>query len=86
MAAYKVVFYLVSITGVGYGLMKIMESSEVALRKELASREDRNSLTENEKKRKIYMDALKAAAESKHPIYIPKPVPKPAPKPAPEDK
>ena len=73
MSFLKVVVSLTSVTGVGYVLMKMMESADAEVRKELTSREDRNSLTEKEKKKAMFMDVLRAAAENKQPIYRSKP-------------
>ena len=66
MALVKVCFYMIGFTGLGYTALKFTESKQENLKKELAFAEEPK--TDAEKKRKLMMDVLKAAADSKQPI------------------
>lgn len=66
MALVKVCFYIIGFTGLGYGALKFTQLNEENLRKELASTAEPTS--DAEKKRKLMMQVLKAAADNKLPV------------------
>lgn len=59
----KLIFYMSALFGVGYGAMKYVQMNEEKLIKELSSTSDVK--TDAEKKRKLMMDVLRAAADNK---------------------
>lgn len=62
-ALIKVVFYMSAFFGLGYGALKFTQLNEEKLKKELV--EISEPRTDAEKKRKLMMDVLRAAAEKK---------------------
>lgn len=66
MALRKVVFYLAFFGGVGFAALKFAETREADLKKELEPTVDVSS--EAARKRKLMMDALRAAANPNQPI------------------
>ena len=68
----KSLFWLLSIGGIGYGLMILTEPSEEKLAK-IRSTTAGVHLSEDEKKKVLFLKKLKEAATTKEPIYLKKP-------------
>ena len=67
MAVLRMLMYLASFTGVGYVLMEGLALNQDKLKKELSSTSE--PVTEAEKKKKLFMETLKSAADNKQPMY-----------------
>jgi Ubiquinol-cytochrome-c reductase complex assembly factor 3 len=67
MAILRMFVYLASFTGVGYALMEALALNQEKLQKELSPTAE--PITEAEKKKKLFMEALKSAADNKQPMY-----------------
>jgi len=68
MALIRSGFYLTSFFGLGYAMMNFISLNEEKVRAELKPL-IADEVEEN-KKNKLFMDALKAAAEDKKPMYL----------------
>lgn len=68
----KSLFWLLSIGGIGYGLMILTEPSEEKIAK-IRSTAAGVHLSEDEKKKVLFLRKLQEAATSKEPIYLKKP-------------
>lgn len=67
MSLVRVGFYITSFFGLGYAMMNFISLSQEKVRDELKPMMPDES--EQNKKNKLFMDALKAAADNKKPFY-----------------
>ncbi|XP_037817227.1 uncharacterized protein LOC119607408 [Lucilia sericata] len=68
----KSLFWLISIGGLGYGLMRLTAPSEEKIAKIRATTAGIH-LTEDEKKKVLFLKKLQEAAYQKDPVYLKKP-------------
>jgi len=71
MSLIRTGFYFTSFFGLGYAMMNFISLNEEKVRNELKPLYG-DEEAESQKKNKLFMDTLRAAADNKKPLYAPK--------------